>query len=307
MGDDAEVGNLNFANVKITGKYYVGAIAGSAKGVISNCKVLSGSVTGTGENVGGLVGITGYFLKFYDCENYATVSGKSSVGGILGEGDLSTLTRCTNHGNVMSTVKNVGGICGYPFSSKLYDCTNYGTIEGVKYVGGIAGYNCTIVNAINYGEVKGVETVGGISARIGSDSSDCKNYGAVSGELYVGGCGGSSGAINFLNFENHASVTGNSCVGGIVGKFNAISQGKTFSNCINDADVTGSDAVGGLVGEISTSNTTYVVNFTNNKTTGTISGATNVGYLAGLNGATINDDGTNVMSGDLVIIEDTAE
>ena len=147
MGDDAEVGNLNFANVKITGKYYVGAIAGSAKGVISNCKVLSGSVTGTGENVGGLVGITGYFLKFYDCENYATVSGKSSVGGILGEGDLSTLTRCTNHGNVMSTVKNVGGICGYPFSSKLYDCTNYGTIEGVKYVGGIAGYNCTIVNA----------------------------------------------------------------------------------------------------------------------------------------------------------------
>lgn len=308
MGDDAAVGNLNFANVKITGQYYVGAIAGSAKGVISNCKVLSGSVTGTGENVGGMVGFAGLYLKFYDCENYATVSGKSDVGGILGEGDFSTLTRCTNHGNVTSTVKRVGGICGYPSSSKLYDCTNYGTVEGVKYVGGIAGDKCTMVNAINHGEVKGVERVGGISARIGSDSSDCKNYGSVSGELYVGGCGGSSGAINFLNFENHASVTGNSCVGGIVGEFSAISNnGKTFSNCINDADVTGSDAVGGLIGEISPSNTTYVVNFTNNKTTGTISGATNVGYLAGLNGATINDDGTNVMSGDLVIIEDTAE
>lgn len=307
MGDDAEVGNLNFANVKITGKYYVGAIAGSAKGVISNCKVLSGSVTGTGENVGGMVGFAGLYLKFYDCENYATVSGKSNVGGILGEGDFSTLTRCTNHGNVTSTVKSVGGICGYPSSSKLYDCTNYGTVEGVKYVGGIAGYNCIIVNAINYGEVKGVETVGGISSRFGSDSSDCKNYGAVSGELYVGGCFGSSGATNYLNFENHASVAGNSSVGGILGKLSALSNGKTFSNCINDADVTGSDAVGGLIGEISSSNTTYVVNFTNNKTTGTISGATNVGYLAGLNGATINDDGTNVMSGDLVIIEDTAE
>lgn len=306
MGDDAEVGNLNFANVKITSQYSVGAIAGSAKGVISNCKVLSGSVTGTGENVGGMVGLSGYYLKFYDCENYATVSGKSDVGGILGEGEWTTLTRCANHGNVTSTVKHVGGICGYPSSSKLYDCTNYGTVEGADYVGGIAGGRSTIVNAINYGEVKGAERVGGISPQIGNDSSDCKNYGAVSGDLYVGGCYG-SGSGDMSSYENHASVAGNSCVGGIVGEFSAIFSGKTFSNCINDADITGSDAVGGLIGEISSSKTTSVVNFTNNKTTGTISGATNVGYLAGLNGATINDDGTNVMSGDLVIIEDTAE
>lgn len=306
MEDDAEVGNLNFANVKITGTSHVGVVAGKSDGVLSNCKVLSGSVCGTGENVGGLVGLTGYYMKFYDCENYATVSGKSDVGGILGEGEWATLTRCANHGNVTSTVKRVGGICGYPSSSKLYDCTNYGTVEGADYVGGIAGYRSTIVNAINYGEVKGAERVGGISPQIGNDSSDCKNYGAVSGDLYVGGCYG-SGSGDMSSYENHASVAGNSCVGGIVGEFSAISSGKTFSNCINDADVTGSDAVGGLIGEISSSKTTSVVNFTNNKTTGTISGATNVGYLAGLNGATINDDGTNVMSGDLVIIEDTAE
>lgn len=313
MGDDAEVGNLNFANVNVTGKSQVGAIAGSAKGVISNCKVLNGSVTGTGENVGGMVGLAGLYLKFYDCENYATVSGKGDVGGILGEGEYASLYRCVNHGTISAIADNVAGICGYARYAKLYDCINHGAISGVAYVGGIAGrIPKTISTAYNYGEIKGEEYVGGIAGQYSSGTtpreiSNCKNFAAVNGVTFVGGCFGMFSSNDMDGFENHGPVMGNSSVGGLAGKFVCSAIARTLLYCINDADITGTNAVGGLIGEISSSKTTYVINFTNNKTAGIISGTTNVGYLAGLNGATINDDGTNVMSGDLVIIEDTAE
>lgn len=48
---------------------------------------------------------------------------------------------------------------------------------------------------------------------------------------------------------------------------------------------------------------TYVLNFTNNIVKGTITGATNVGYLMGKNSATVNDDGTNTTSGNIVLIQ----
>lgn len=310
MESDAEIGNINFSDVNISGTINVGVVAGGAQGLISNCKVLGGTVTGTSGNVGGLVGYSGIYLKIYDCENYAEVSGKEDVGGILGQGNYSTLKRCENFGTVKATGKRVAGICGYPEYSKLYDCINEGTINGTDYVGGIYGRSATtIAGAKNYGSVEGVDYVGGIAGVYSTsvtprEVSGCMNYGSVKGENYVGGCFGLFGSNDMNGFENHGSVTGNSKVGGLAGRCNVGSTDKTVSSCVNDAAVTGTDMVGGLVGEAYASNQTYV-NFTNNIVKGTITGATNVGYLMGQSSATVNDDGTNITTGgDIVIVQD---
>ena len=89
--------------------------------------------------VGGIVGevYTRDFqadnLKIENCENYADITGKTTIGGIIGELDIGaikySIRNCRNDGNV--TAENwSGGIIGKLFStvegSKISGCTNNG-------------------------------------------------------------------------------------------------------------------------------------------------------------------------------------
>lgn len=85
--DGATIKNVILSNVNITSGTNVGAICNEATGStkIYNCGVLSGSVSGT-DNVGGLVGLisSGSKVRVVNCYNYATVSGGSTMAGIVG-------------------------------------------------------------------------------------------------------------------------------------------------------------------------------------------------------------------------------
>ena len=109
--------NLNGATVKnvvldpngtVSGN---GAICNEAEGAtkIYNCGVLSGTVSGSSGNVGGLVGHikSGSSVRVVNCYNFATVSGGSTMAGIVGNnegtvGDVR-IAMCMMYGDMAGT------------------------------------------------------------------------------------------------------------------------------------------------------------------------------------------------------------
>ena len=85
--DGGTVKNVVLSNVSINTTDNAGAVCREADGEarIYNCGVLSGSVKGR-DNVGGLVGLIDQSssVRVINCYNYATVSGGSTMAGIVG-------------------------------------------------------------------------------------------------------------------------------------------------------------------------------------------------------------------------------
>ena len=163
--------NLKLANVNIvqstTNNYnYVGAVAAYSTVAIENCHVLSGTIVGLDDWVGG---ISGYCEKtITNCTNYASITGaelgystNGYVGGIVGEGKVA---QCENFGNVTGYMRYTGGCTGEGNAS---ECKNHGDVTQCgknRYVGGISGYG-TVEQSENKGTVSGYSYVGGLTGR----------------------------------------------------------------------------------------------------------------------------------------------
>ena len=122
------IGNIKtLANCSVEGKIYVGGIAGSAKGNISNC------------------------------ENHAIVNGTVTVGGVVGkyDGSDNSITSCANYDAVTGSLENVGGMVGYFASGTILNSANYGNITGTYYVGNLIGNaaKCNLNNVLGTGNV----------------------------------------------------------------------------------------------------------------------------------------------------------
>lgn len=145
-------GILMYTNVGLFG-YTIGA-------QLYNIKLLYGEVSGY-MNVGGLVGFAKTGL-IENCLSYVNVTGQQFCG-MIGQGEGITIRKCYNHGNI--TGKNsVGGIVGgiLSISSTLTDCLADCTIinsSGSKnYVAGILGLSSastTIQNSAFKGTIIG--------------------------------------------------------------------------------------------------------------------------------------------------------
>lgn len=274
------------------------------------------SVSGN-NSIGGITGGENayYYVYLYDCVNYGDVTATGDyVGGVVGGSGYLYPKNCENHGNVSGN-NYVGGIKGKNIGNDLpSECINYGNVTGNTYVGGITG-NGGMSDCINNGNVSGVQYVGGlIGYKRDGELAIGFNYGNIKGESYVGGCSGciiaSSGYIlKTSSLYNSGKVEGVTYVGGIAGyaKCYTSNYRGTISMCINEGDVTGDENIGGLIGEISNSYSNTNITITNNNTSGIVTGKTNVGQLYGLtsgggSGAII-DDGTNVCTGEVVIVQ----
>ena len=103
-----------------SGSSNAGGITGhNDTGTISNCVSACGAVSGTGNNVGGVVGSNGGKGGYSIVENCTAscdvVSGGGNVGGIAGQSDYGNITNCASTcGTVFGTVSgaHVGGIVG---------------------------------------------------------------------------------------------------------------------------------------------------------------------------------------------------
>jgi hypothetical protein len=235
------------ATVIATGNYYVGGLVGWNDGTITT-SYSTGSVSGTGWGVGGLVGNNGSGGSIATSYSSGAVSGNYDVGGLVGGND-GTVVQCYSTGTVGGTGWAVGGLVGSN-GGDVTHCYSTGVVSGNSSVGGVIGENGgNVTQCHSTGSVTGSSSVGGLVGRNLGDVAKCHSTGSASGSSSVGGLVGSNGSGDpydglVRNCYSTGTVKGNESVGGLVGSY--WYGGITTSYSIGA--VNGNMAVGGLVG-----------------------------------------------------------
>ncbi len=185
----------------------------------------AGTVTpqGTQVSVGGLVGNNAGTLE--NCTFEGQVSGKASVGGLVGTNRVSgVISRCEMRGSV-SAEHFIGGIAGENLGV-IRDCASFAEVNTSSQE------NTLKVTSITLETLKGTESpntvtdVGGIAGTSSGVIRDCKNHGDI-GYLHMGyNIGGIAGSQSgyLVGCENHGDIFGRKEAGGIVGQFEPVSK-----------------------------------------------------------------------------------
>ncbi|WP_020208618.1 MBG domain-containing protein [Gilvimarinus chinensis] len=199
--------NLGLTNVNVEGQGFVGGIAGSAVGnsgslILSNV-FAEGSVTGSANRIGGLVGYlagvnggSGSIQQSYAAvdvtsfrffvgglvgqslgsiqTSYATgsVDGAGSVGGLVGWMDIGSITDSYATGAVNALTDYAGGLVGTLFSGSISRSWASGEVTAIPgSTGGLVGLNDALESLTgNYWDS---ETTGQ------NDASSTGDYGAI--------------------------------------------------------------------------------------------------------------------------------
>lgn len=133
------VRNLVFVNVAISGHSgNTGAVACTANGSarIYNVGILSGSLSGTGYT-GGLVGLLDGNGRVVNCYSYATITGGSTVGGIVGRNNVATTAATVTTGTMVMNCMFYGDITGGNAISPVYGGQNINNLNS----GGLNTFN----------------------------------------------------------------------------------------------------------------------------------------------------------------------
>jgi trimeric autotransporter adhesin len=184
--------NIGLTNVNITGRNFVGALAGQngngngAQGY-TIWSYSTGSVTGQ-QNVGGLVGYAQ--TNIYNSYSTANVTGTDIVGGLAGYNSAFTKSSYAT-GNVTGTASTatggVGGFFGYvPASGLVTDNYATGAVTGATNVGGFIGFNEGKL-AANYsnGAVTGTAAVGGFAGKNISSATNVEANSTITTTTYL--------------------------------------------------------------------------------------------------------------------------
>ncbi|MCR5455712.1 MAG: hypothetical protein K6F33_12060 [Bacteroidales bacterium] len=133
FNDGAITKCINEGNVSAT--YAAGGIVGKG-GDISAC-TNKGGVSSSGNNAGGIIGVTKSSSKLRINCNYGNVKAQAFVGGVCSDNVQGNIVSCVSRGHI-SAAYYVGGIVGYN-SGNAESCIFYGTVEGSSYYGAICG------------------------------------------------------------------------------------------------------------------------------------------------------------------------
>ena len=220
------------------------ALADSTATVIS--ATINGSITGTGDNVGGGLG----HIK------NNTVTGIVSV--TFQSGSTGTENKVTGN-------NNVGGIIGFnegtTFSSGITSSIPAGCkVEGKGYVGGAIGNNQGILTSVQStvdGVISGTAVTGCVSGAIGyntcsisSVTSTINSNGKVqaSGDNVGGAIGLNEAAVSTISVTSSGSITGEGRIGGAVGYNKGALEyiTATINGAVTGAGTSGD--VGGAIG-----------------------------------------------------------
>ena len=254
----------------------MGGVVGLNEGIIRGC-TLSGSMgSATQDYIGGIAGLnvgsrTAGTIENCTTEKNCTVTGRNTVGGIIGY-NLSggRIQNNTSSANV-SGAGRVGGIAGENGGAITLSSTPAGKrrVNGSgSGVGGVIGVNTAtgtlspasgsvqgnVIAADNKLTVRGSSMVGGIAGinrgTLGGTSINCLTNRAAEVRAAAGSAGGvvgaQEGAKAVLRYaKNLGQVTANvGAAGGIVGMNSASS---TVENCIGNGSVTSNDGYAGGV------------------------------------------------------------
>ena len=179
---DGEVHNLGLPNVNVTGRNFVGGLAGLMDGEVTSSYV-TGSVTGS-DSVGGLAGRAGGGSSVTTSYSTAGVTGAAiSAGGLIGY-SYATVTASYATGSVVGS-DNVGGLVGANAAGSSGDgsiIASYATgavtssaSPAGPHLGGLAGdSNSTITNSYWDVTTTGIADDNDATTGVGKTTSDLK-------------------------------------------------------------------------------------------------------------------------------------
>ncbi len=304
---NADVVTQGFAIGAVSGTYYVGGVVGDNFGSVSN-PYYDGAVTGQGM-VGGVVGTNEYGSSLDHADAFATVTGASYTGGVVGD-NFGSVTTAIFDGSV-SGGGGTGGAVGVNEAGATLDAVYIGnfsetvTVSGTgDNVGGVAGANFGAIGVttevMTYANVMGQNDVGGLVGYNSGPLSGSASFGynhtvfgtnVVSGTNYVGGLVG----VNWdaVTGSSDSIVNGTQYVGGLVG-WNT-SYGTVSGGVATGASTGTGDYVGGLAGVNEGS-------VFSSAASGSVLGAGYVGGLVGLNRGSIGSStASGAVSGSLYL------
>ena len=227
----ANITNVKFENVSVTGGQYVGALAGSSAGNVSHVLVNSGNVSGQTYYTGGLVGSQNNGSISNCIVKLKSVIGSQAVGGIAGMVYSGTIDQCKAETSL--TGKDcVGGIIGN---------ASMNSEKSAIYVKQVAA-NVQIVGSTDLGGI-----IGKVEALSDSvfDLSDSYSKGVIRGtHKNAGGFVGSVSSVGVAKIGFKSSYTTLDILekaitsGGCVGYSNiAITSAVSFSDCFWEKDL----------------------------------------------------------------------
>lgn len=238
-GTDALLNNIKLVNASISGSgSNLGCLVGTNKGTISSCSV-EGSVASDGIISGGIAGLNHGTIE--SCSFTGAVTNLGNAGGIVGDSygfikDCSAEVEITINGLLNTMYNDAGGIAGAcgPLGS------NGGKISGCVVSGFIVD---------NYGRAN----MGGIvGTTVRANVEQCLNTATLQGkrvnpeyDTATGGIVGLTTESTFRDCANAGNIvkTDNSeSVGGLAGYLlivysNVVEQQSHFFNCYNSAPV----------------------------------------------------------------------
>lgn len=160
--------NVRLYNCTIKGRMLTAALVGSLGGEVSNCYA-TGNIEGT-KYVGGLIGRS-VEQSLSDSYFDGSVKGTDEYTGglvglwtLVGGGLVGNIKECFSKGDVTG-VKQVGGLVGASAGAgiSLANCYSHSGVEGDDFVGGLVGNNAlTISKCYSVGSVTGNTNVGGL-------------------------------------------------------------------------------------------------------------------------------------------------
>jgi len=236
------------SHLTIKGDGYLGLFGRLWSGAeIRDIGTVDASISGSEGEVGGLVGCN-EFGRLTQCYSTGTVSGEGLfVGGLVGINEREgSIDNCYASVSISGTGEEVGGLVGRNGNGLVIASYAEGSVSGQSKVGGLVGSNwSTVANCSSSSQVTGDRSVGGlVGLNLGSVT---KSYstGTVNGEgLFVGGLVGINergGSID--NCYATSIISGDQYVGGLVG-----SNRGSLMSCYSTGAVGGNEDVGGLVG-----------------------------------------------------------
>lgn len=184
-----------------------------------NQLIVAGSIaaSGSGENIGGIVGTNYGTVK--NCSFVGSVTGQNRVGGIAGSNKATgSIVHGTSNAVVLAT-NDTGGIAGKN-EGMISGCTNSSSVN-VEELETSLNLGAVDIGSLNLTKrVVNRNNMGGIAGSSAGVISDCTNAGIIGFNhtgYNVGGIAGSqSGTV--LNCKNTGTIYGRKDVGGIVGQ-----------------------------------------------------------------------------------------
>lgn len=178
------------------------------------------------------VGLFGFVNNFGKVENVglidANITGRSNVGGVIGQSTNATVTNSYSTGKVTSSSFRTGGLIGYANSTTITETYSKASVQsdGGSNIGGLIGEldNSTLSLSYATGDVSGGARVGGLigtsPTNVITDSYATGNV--QSSSFYAGGLIGGFGTQfttedSLKNSYSTGTVSG-SAAGGLIGQ-----------------------------------------------------------------------------------------